>query len=83
MERAAPHPSIIEGFGGIASGELVWFCDPACWAPEDGELEGAGGKWHVDGDRLVVAAPSKKDFWRKTYYDPILVKDVRHVFSWS
>eukprot|EP01051_Picozoa_sp_SAG22_P004397 SAG22_NODE_234_length_14360_cov_13.245915_9_plen_147_part_00 len=41
------------------------------------ELEGGGGSWAVedDGKKLLVNAPSKKDFWRKTYYQPVLVKD--------
>jgi regulation of enolase protein 1 (concanavalin A-like superfamily) len=37
--------------------------------------EGKGGWWEVSQGELLLAAPAKKDFWRKTYYEPLLVKD--------
>ncbi|ACI65406.1 predicted protein [Phaeodactylum tricornutum CCAP 1055/1] len=65
---------------GNVNGALQWFCAPDSWqenvTPGVGR-EGQGGKWYVDKDcsNLTIMAPAKKDFWRKTYYEPILVKD--------
>jgi regulation of enolase protein 1 (concanavalin A-like superfamily) len=50
------------------------------------EEEGRGGSWGLrsvqdaeDGEEVTIILklhpPAKKDFWRKTYYDPVLVKD--------
>ena len=40
------------------------------------QVEGTGGDWKVDQEgQLVISPPAKKDFWRKTYYTPILCKD--------
>ena len=68
---------VVEGFGEIGT-KLTWYCDPAGW-PESklpSQSEGRGGKWCVDGEgSLVVEPPTKKDFWRKTYYQPVLCKD--------
>ena len=55
-------------------------CAPDCWQEDDslveGRREGRDGSWEVDDDgQLVVKPPAKKDFWRKTYYRPLLVKD--------
>lgn len=71
---------MIDGFAGIGT-TLTWFCDPTSWAAAGARMamgdEGAGGAWGVDHSTgaLTVCPPSKKDFWRKTYYTPILCKD--------
>eukprot|EP00299_Pterocystis_sp_00344_P014020 c6932_g2_i1.p1 GENE.c6932_g2_i1~~c6932_g2_i1.p1 ORF type:complete len:370 (-),score=98.43 c6932_g2_i1:34-1143(-) len=59
-----------------------WFCEPGKWPVElqpdtvIGEVEGTGGKWHIaDDGKLHLSADAKKDFWRKTYYEPTLIKD--------
>ena len=68
------------GFGGIGS-ELAWFCEPAGWGAGDAEddegREGSGGGWavSVDGKELTLRPPAKKDYWRRTYYSPLLIKD--------
>ena len=64
----------------VAGSELAWFCDPTAWrsssSAECKGVEGDGGHWCVDGKGcLVLGAPSKKDFWRKTFYSPVLCKD--------
>mmetsp|Transcript_29540 Transcript_29540/g.48740 ORF Transcript_29540/g.48740 Transcript_29540/m.48740 type:complete len:277 (-) Transcript_29540:32-862(-) len=71
-----------EGFGDIQdatnnpSGKLQWFCAPDSWNPSSGSREGQGGSWKVnDTNQLTVYPAAKKDFWRKTYYDPLLLKD--------
>ena len=76
-ESSGSHAVIIDGFAaGLADGGLAWFCDPKGWTPVDGRREGMGGDWKVDDEgQLVVSPPAKKDFWRKTYYTPILCKD--------
>lgn len=65
-------------------GQLQWYCAPDSWDIADPEQrEGRGGRWSVErnddvsggSSRLVLAPPAKKDFWRKTYYEPILIKD--------
>ena len=62
------------------SENMFWFNEPGKWpVPIDAscEVEGYGGGWDVleDGKRLQLRPDSKKDFWRKTYYKPLLVKD--------
>lgn len=39
--------------------------------------EGRGGSWSVDTvtDELTLYPPAQKDYWRKTYYDPVMAKD--------
>lgn len=57
---------IVRGFGGATDGSLTWFCDPTSWPePAEGTTEGGGGHWSVDEatGSLVIAPPSKKDFW--------------------
>lgn len=79
------------GLPSSTSEGLRWYCAPDSWnvVPDDvagvvSSREGYGGKWDVipnqnsDGTtsrKLVVYPPAKKDYWRKTYYAPILVKD--------
>ena len=75
---ADPHPLLVEGFGSVGD-RLKWFCEPSAWETAEGApgaAEGVGGHWSVDEDgQLVIGPPSKKDFWRKTYYTPVLCKD--------
>ena len=63
---------------------MRWFCEPGAWAVahDDGEKrtgvdEGTGGSWSVEesSGALILAPDAKKDFWRRTYYTPLLVKD--------
>ena len=42
---------------------------------KDEENVDGGGWWKIDDDKLLIAPTAKKDFWRKTYYEPLLVKD--------
>ena len=65
-----------DGFGE----NMEWFNAPNKWqVPFDAacEVEGYGGGWEIfeDGKRLQLRPPSKKDFWRKTYYKPSFIKD--------
>ena len=61
---------------------LSWLNNPTEWnvAAEsdiaEGELEGTGGSFVIaaDGSSLTLYAPAKKDFWSKTFYNPILIK---------
>lgn len=79
---------IVRGFSTLSSGSeepssasgLHWYCAPDSW--DDGTLdpnrrEGRGGSWSVlkDGESLAICPPAKKDFWRKTYYNPVVVRD--------
>jgi len=59
------------------SGKLHWFCAPDSWKDiPPNSREGRGGQWQLAANgALVLTPPAKKDFWRKTYYDPILIKD--------
>lgn len=36
---------------------------------------GQDGNWSVEDSVLTLSPPAKKDFWRKTFYEPMLVKD--------
>jgi regulation of enolase protein 1 (concanavalin A-like superfamily) len=53
---------------------LKWYCAPDSW-PHTNTKEGKGGWWEHSQGELLVGAPAKKDFWRKTYYEPLLIKD--------
>jgi len=69
--------TLVRGFNNILSssnpdGSLQWYCEPDSWEGDDSPNR----KWSVDSyGSLVLYPPAKKDFWRKTYYNPILVKD--------
>lgn len=65
---------------------LQWFCPPNSWKDDDVLDEAKRGWWKVVGSSaskgnslssssLLLAPPAKRDFWRKTYYQPLLVKD--------
>jgi regulation of enolase protein 1 (concanavalin A-like superfamily) len=76
---------LVRGFRDIHSddtnptGTQFWYCAPDSWKElvREGRREGRDGSWSVNAanDSLCLSAPAKKDFWRKTYYDPVLVKD--------
>ncbi|KAG7368994.1 DUF1349 domain containing protein [Nitzschia inconspicua] len=80
MTETAPSFVPTRGFGLISSDDdnnkdaLYWYCAPGSWNDED---ETKKGWWKVADDKSVleVAPPVKRDFWRKTYYQPLLVKD--------
>ena len=52
---------------------LHWFGAPDSWSLQEGVEEGRGGSSQIDDStgHLILHPPSKKDFWRKTYYDPL------------
>lgn len=64
---------------------LQWYCAPESWNVSAPGAEGYGGHWkstrkssdgkHHDCHVLELYPAAKKDFWRKTYYRPVLVKD--------
>jgi len=70
------------------SGQLHWYCAPDSWKniPFD-KREGRDGSWSLttttttatthgeDSKMLVLTPPAKKDYWRKTFYEPVLIKD--------
>lgn len=58
-------------------GGLKWYCAPDSWekTSQDDSPEGEGGWWKIEDSKLLLAPPAKKDFWRKTYYQPLMVKD--------
>ena len=60
--------------------DMVWLNEPGKWQVSMDatcEVEGYGGGWDLaeGGKRLQLRPDSKKDFWRKTYYQPVFVKD--------
>jgi regulation of enolase protein 1 (concanavalin A-like superfamily) len=60
---------------------LKWYFPPDGWKnTDDDSREGKDGWWKIEDKKLLVAPPAKKDFWRKTYYEPLLVKDDGPVF---
>ena len=82
---------IVQGFSDIVSHNknntsnknpkqgLQWTCAPDGWTPLllEGCREGRDGSWSADkhATELTIVPPAKKDYWRKTYYDPIMIKD--------
>lgn len=72
---------LLEGFDSLAetngANSLKWYCAPDSWTVSKDSREGRGGAWDLlaDSPSLRVTPPAKKDFWRKTFYDPILLKD--------
>eukprot|EP00040_Diaphanoeca_grandis_P011652 m.59786 g.59786 ORF g.59786 m.59786 type:complete len:257 (-) comp22756_c1_seq1:140-910(-) len=63
---------------------MKWLFQPDAWTlpstlPEDKhtleEVEGYGGSFSInEHGHLTLAPPAKKDFWRRTFYTPILIK---------
>jgi regulation of enolase protein 1 (concanavalin A-like superfamily) len=54
---------------------LKWYCAPDSWPNANNTREGKGGWWEISQGELLVGAPAKKDFWRKTYYEPLMIRD--------
>jgi regulation of enolase protein 1 (concanavalin A-like superfamily) len=52
-----------------STSSLKWFCPP------EGDAKTDGWWKRTETGSLEIAAPAKKDFWRKTFYEPLLVKD--------
>ena len=78
---AAGDASAAEPLEGFGDPRLTWLYDPSGWedslpANADEETEGFGGGATVsaDGSSLQLRPPAKKDFWRRTYYEPQLIK---------
>ena len=78
---AAGDASAAEPLEGFGDPRLTWLYDPSGWedslpADADEETEGFGGGATVapDGRSLQLRPPAKKDFWRRTYYEPDLIK---------
>jgi len=79
----------MDDIGPTNGGLLQWYCPPDSWREEtllslsnndddDDDTcsrEGKDGWWKIENGKLLLAPPAKKDFWRKTYYQPLLVKD--------
>ena len=66
---------------GFSDQRLSWLNHPGKWRDElpagaDSETEGFGGSAEVaaDGSKLTLTPPAKKDFWRRTYYNPTMIK---------
>lgn len=60
------------------SEKLSWLNEPTKWNvfDQNGELEGSNGNYEIldGGNRLIITPPAVKDFWRRTYYTPTLIK---------
>ena len=60
---------------------MSWFNEPGTYNVPLGsgpEVEGTGGRWQITGDNsdeLILRPDSKEDFWRKTYYNPQIIKN--------
>lgn len=56
-----------------------WNFEPSSWKIKDetGVLEGSCGSHEIleQGKILRISPPSKKDFWARTFYNPILIKN--------
>lgn len=84
-DQSSSPPSFVptHGFSGIAEGILKWYCPPPPATDDDTDTTkiDKNGWWKVTDDddssstTLLLAPPAKHDFWRKTYYQPLLVKD--------
>jgi regulation of enolase protein 1 (concanavalin A-like superfamily) len=66
---------------GFSDPRMSWLNHPSGWegalpADADSETEGFGGSATVadDGSTLTLAPPAKKDFWRRTFYEPTMIK---------
>lgn len=57
---------------------MYWLNNPKEYnvIDENGEIEGSGGDYDIsnDGNELKLFAPAKKDYWSKTFYNPLLIK---------
>lgn len=62
----------------ITDERMKWFCAPDSWKPLTvgvAAREGRDGSWRQQGHSMIIYPPAKKDYWRKTYYVPVLLKD--------
>lgn len=59
--------------------KFVWLNDPTLYSvsSDDSAVEGYGGSFTKTDDdcTLIINAPSKKDFWSRTFYEPELIKN--------
>ena len=54
---------------------LEWLNEPSSWGVKAScDDEGYGGSHAVQPSKLVLTPPSKKDFWRRTFYQPTMIK---------
>lgn len=81
-KKAKKEHVLVEGFvDGFKSRLLSWHpCEPGAWERdgkvEEGKREGRGGSWSINEmTALTVSADAKKDYWRRTFYEPLLIKD--------
>ncbi|GAX21483.1 hypothetical protein FisN_10Hh063 [Fistulifera solaris] len=63
-------------------GRLHWRCAPDSWSPTT-DREGCDGSWRVEDNKLIIYPAAKKDYWRKTYYEPVLLKDDGAVLEYA
>jgi regulation of enolase protein 1 (concanavalin A-like superfamily) len=74
--------TFIKGFN---YSSLFWLNNPNEWGVVDstGLTEGSNGSYEIidesnnlneDKSILKLLPPSKKDFWSRTFYDPLLIK---------
>ena len=56
---------------------LQWYSTSESWAgsPFTDNCNEKQEGWKIENKKLLFAPPGKNDFWRKTYYEPLLVKD--------
>ena len=56
---------------------MYWLNEPGTWNAAKGEELESQGSWKIfeDDQKLSLRPDSKKDFWQKTYYKPLLIKD--------
>ena len=60
--------TIIDGFAGLVSGSLTWFCDPKSWGePIEGQSEGCGGDWSIDEQGQLGQTGRRNARWRQDY----------------
>lgn len=47
------------------------------WKNEPGKWENSDGSWKLSEDQQVLELhpDTKRDYWRRTYYTPLLIKD--------
>lgn len=54
---------------------LEWLNEPSSWGEKEScDEEGFGGSCTVEEKQMTLTPPSKKDFWRRTFYQPTMIK---------
>lgn len=48
----------------LADPSMQWFHPPT-----------NDGHFRMDGEKMILVPPAQKDYWRRTYYEPLLIKD--------